>query len=60
MSEYTGYNGNSLDFLKKNKILAMIKFTQDDQLCKRNSILAYFGEVKSSNCKKCSSDSCIN
>jgi hypothetical protein len=21
MSEYTGYNGNSLDFLKKNKIL---------------------------------------
>jgi ATP-dependent DNA helicase RecQ len=46
--------------IKKNKILAMIKFTQDDQLCKRNSILAYFGEVKSSNCKKCSSDSCIN
>jgi len=46
--------------IKKNKILAMIKFTQDDQLCKRNSILAYFGEEKSSNCKKCSADSCIN
>ena len=46
--------------IKKNKIGAMIKFTQDDQLCKRNSILAYFGEEKSSNCKKCSADSCIN
>jgi ATP-dependent DNA helicase RecQ len=46
--------------IKKNKILAMIKFAQDDQLCKRNSILAYFGEEKSSNCKKCSADSCIN
>ena len=47
-------------YIKKNKIEAMIKFTQDDQLCKRNSILAYFGEEKSSNCKKCSADSCIN
>ena len=46
--------------IKKNKIGAMIKFTQDDHLCKRNSILAYFGEEKSSNCKKCSADSCIN
>ena len=46
--------------IKKNKIEAVIKFTQDDQLCKRNSILAYFGEEKSSNCKKCSADSCIN
>ena len=46
--------------IKKNKILAMIKFAQDDQLCKRNSMLAYFGEEKSSNCKKCSADSCIN
>ena len=46
--------------IKKNKIGAMIKFTQDDQLCKRNSILAYFGEEKNSNCKKCSADSCIN
>ena len=47
-------------YIKKNKIEAVIKFTQDDQLCKRNSILAYFGEEKSSNCKKCSADSCIN
>ena len=46
--------------IKKNKIGAMIKFTQDDHLCKRNSILAYFGEEKNSNCKKCSADSCIN
>ena len=46
--------------IKKNKIEAVIKFTQDDQLCNRNSILAYFGEEKSSNCKKCSADSCIN
>ena len=46
--------------IKKNKIEAVIKFTQDDQLCKRNSILAYFGEEKRSNCKKCSADSCIN
>ncbi len=51
---------SKIDSIKKNKIEAVIKFTQDDQLCKRNSILAYFGEEKSSNCKKCSADSCIN
>ena len=46
--------------IKKNKIEAVIKFTQEDQLCKRNSILTYFGEEKSSTCKKCSAGSCIN
>ena len=46
--------------IKKNKIEAVIKFTKEDQLCKRNSILTYFGEEKRGTCKKCSANSCTN
>ena len=46
--------------IKKNKIEKMIQFSQNDQLCKRNAILAYFGENRSEICNKCSANSCNN
>ncbi len=46
--------------VKKKKIEAMIQFSQDDNLCKRNSILAYFGEEKNEICERCSANPCNN
>jgi ATP-dependent DNA helicase RecQ len=45
--------------IKKKKIDKMIQYIQDDNSCKQNFILAYFGENKIEICKKCSSKSCF-
>ena len=44
--------------IKKKKIEKMIQFLQDENSCKRNFILAYFGENKIDICKKCSANPC--
>ena len=43
---------------KKVKIDAMISFTLNTKLCKRNLILGYFGDTVQGVCEKCSSHSC--
>jgi len=44
--------------IKEKKIQAMIRFVEDQDQCKRNAILAYFGEKKKDLCGQCSARSC--
>ena len=43
---------------KQQKIASMITFATEDDRCKQQRLLAYFGEKKEINCKKCSAKSC--
>ena len=44
--------------IKKKKIEALIKFVTDSTVCKRNALLAYFGEKAKGVCSQCSATSC--
>ena len=44
--------------IKKKKIEALIKFVTDTTICKRNALLAYFGEKAKGVCGLCSATSC--
>ena len=44
--------------IKKKKIQSIIRFVEDQDQCKRNGILTYFGEKKKDVCGQCSSRSC--
>lgn len=44
--------------IKKKKIQAIIQFVEDEDHCKRNAILKYFGEKKNDLCEQCSAHSC--
>ena len=44
--------------IKKKKIQSIIRFVEDQDQCKRNGILTYFGEKKKDVCGQCSARSC--
>jgi ATP-dependent DNA helicase RecQ len=44
--------------IKKKKIQSIIRFVKDQDQCKRNGILTYFGEKKKDVCGQCSARSC--
>ena len=52
-------NAKILDNQKKLKVEAMISFAFNNDSCRRNQILNYFGMNPSENCHQCSSLSCV-
>ena len=44
--------------IKLERLEKMIHFLKYPQLCLRNQLLNYFGEIRSSSCKKCSATTC--
>ena len=47
-----------LNKIKEEKISQMIAFISDGENCKRNALLAYFGEEKKQPCGQCSAEEC--
>lgn len=49
-----------LNHIKREKLRQMARFAQEKENCKRNTLLAYFGEKTSVPCRQCSAFSCKN